>query len=320
MTADAELSPAVDEIATSFPFMKRGLLMVLAVAALAAGIFVCKRQQPAPSDPGAAAPPSPTGAAPAASGTVSVKGSDTMVILAQRWAETYMRGKPDTVVQVTGGGSGTGISALINGTTDIASSSREMKEPERKQVEARPGAGAAKEIPVAKDGVSVFVNQANPIASITFDQLQGIYQGKIASWKELGGKDQKIVVYSRENSSGTYVFFKEHVLKGADFTQRAQTLPGTAAVVNAIGKDPAGIGYGGIAYGEGIKLVPIVKQAGGQPIAPTPDTIKDGSYPLSRPLFFYTRGEPQGPTKDFVDWVLSPAGQDVVEAVGYFKI
>jgi phosphate transport system substrate-binding protein len=250
---------------------------------------------------------------------VTVKGSDTMVILGQRWAEEYMHKKPDAQIQVTGGGSGTGISALINGTTDIASSSRPMKTAEKTQVSQKAGADAV-EIPVAKDGVSVYVHKDNPITEITFDQLKGIYTGKIASWKDVGGKDQKIVIYSRENSSGTYVFFKEHVLGGTDFAPTAQTLPGTAAVANAISKDRGGIGYGGIAYGEGIKLLPVKRSAGDKAVPARKETIADGSYPLSRPLYFYSRGQPLGAAKAFIDWTLSEEGQGVVEKVGYFPL
>jgi phosphate transport system substrate-binding protein len=242
-----------------------------------------------------------------------------MVILGQRWAEEYMKRNPGVTVQVTGGGSGTGISALINGTTDIASSSRPMKTAEKTQVSQKAGADAV-EIPVAKDGVSVYVHKDNPLTEITFDQLKGVYTGKIASWKDLGGKHQKIVIYSRENSSGTYVFFKEHVLGGTDFAPTAQTLPGTAAVANAISKDRGGIGYGGIAYGEGIKLLPVKRGAGEKAVPASKETIADGSYPLSRPLYFYSRGQPLGAAKAFIDWTLSEEGQGVVEKVGYFPL
>jgi phosphate binding protein len=158
-------------------------------------------------------------AKPALAGTVTVKGSDTMVVLGQRWAEEYMKKHAATTIQVTGGGSGTGISALINGTTDVCEASRAMKDAEKKQLADKAGAPPV-EITVAKDGLSVYVNDSNPISELTMDQLKQIFTGKVDNWKALGGPDAKIIPYSRENSSGTYVFFKEHVLQNADYTPR----------------------------------------------------------------------------------------------------
>ena len=255
----------------------------------------------------------------AQAGAITMKGSDTMVILGQRWAEDYMKSNAGVTIQVTGGGSGTGISALINGTTDICQSSRSMSPAEKEKVRDR-YATTGSEIPVARDGLSVYVNESNPIAEIDMDQLRLIFTGKVTNWKELGGADAKIIVYSRENSSGTYVFFKEHVLKGADYTVRAQTMPGTAAVVNAVAKEKFGIGYGGAAYAKGIKVLKVKKDAGSAGVLPELANVKSGSYPLSRPLFFYTRNKPSGDIKAFVDWVLSAEGQAVVSKVGYFPI
>jgi phosphate transport system substrate-binding protein len=255
----------------------------------------------------------------AVAGTVTIKGSDTMVILGQRWAEDYMKKHPDTVIQVTGGGSGTGISALINGTTDICQSSRPMKPTEKEKLRDRynnPGV----EIPTARDGLAVYVNAQSPLTELTMDQLRGVFTGKITNWKELGGPDAKIIPYSRENSSGTYVFFKEHVLGGADFTARAQTMPGTAAVVNAVGKEKFGIGYGGAAYAKGIKIIKVKKDAASPAIAPDKTTVMNGTYALARPLYFYLRAKAAGDIKGFIDWVLSPEGQGIVEKVGYYPI
>jgi phosphate transport system substrate-binding protein len=259
------------------------------------------------------------GARPALAGTVTVKGSDTMVVLGQRWAEEYMKKHTATTIQVTGGGSGTGISALINGTTDVCEASRSMKDAEKKQLADKAGAPPV-EITVAKDGLSVYVNDSNPINELTMDQLKAIFTGKVTSWKELGGADSKIIPYSRENSSGTYVFFKEHVLQNADYTPRAQAMPGTAAVVNAVVKEKFGIGYGGAAYAKGIKVLKIKKDAAATAIAPEDKTIKDGTYPLSRPLFFYVRAKPSAEISAFTDWVLSAEGQGIVTKVGYFPI
>jgi len=254
----------------------------------------------------------------AMAGTITVKGSDTMVILAQRWAEEYMKKNPARKVQVTGGGSGTGIAALVNGTTDIANASRAMKDDEKAKVRDRYNT-LPTEIAVAKDGVALYVNEANPVAQLTIDQLKAIYLGDVANWKEVGGPDARIVLYSRENSSGTYVFFKENVLGGEDFAASAQTLPGTAAVVNAVAKERYGIGYGGAAYAKGVREVEIVGKDG-QAWLPSAENVRSGKYPLSRPLLMYTRATPAGEAKQFIDWCLSPEGQAIVTQVGYFPI
>lgn len=256
-------------------------------------------------------------APPAYAANLTLKGSDTMVILGQRWAEAYMKAHPDVTIQVTGGGSGTGISALINGTTEICQSSRSIKEAEREKLRER-YATTGVEIAVAKDGLSVYVNAGNPLNEITLAQLRQIYTGKITNWSQLGGADGKILVYSRENNSGTYVFFKEHVLQGADFSPRVQTMPGTAALVNAVGKDRLGIGYGGAAYAKGIKLLKIKKDDASAGLLPDAASVANGSYPLARPLYFYLRNRPTGDTKAFIDWVIGPEGQAIVIKVGYF--
>jgi len=255
----------------------------------------------------------------AARATVTVKGSDTMLPLGQRWAEEYMKKNPKTVIQVTGGGSGTGISALINGTTDICEASRGMKDAEKKQLAEKSGAPPV-ETPVAKDGLSVYVHESNPITELTMAQLKAIFTGKVTSWKELGGPDSKIIPYSRENSSGTYVFFKEHVLANADYTPRAQSMSGTGAVVNAVAKEKFAIGYGGAAYAKGIKVLKIKKDPTSAGVAPSDATIKDGTYPLSRPLFFYTRAKASDEIQAFIKWVLGKEGQEIVTKVGYFPI
>jgi len=250
---------------------------------------------------------------------VTVKGSDTMVILAQSWAENYMKEHAGLTVQVTGGGSGVGIAALINGGTDICEASRPMKAVEKDQVRNRHGKDV-KEIPVALDGLAIYVSESNPIKTITETQIKSIYTGKITNWRDLGGKDSRIVAYGRENSSGTYQFFKEHVLGKEDFAREVQTLPGTGAVVNAVSKDPASIGYGGIAYASGIRVIPVSRDEKSEAILPSLDTVKSGQYPLARNLFFYTVGEPSGDVKTFIDWVLGPEGQKLCETVGYYPI
>jgi phosphate transport system substrate-binding protein len=258
------------------------------------------------------------GSAPA-SRSITIKGSDTMVILGQRWAETYMKIHPDKRIQVTGGGSGTGIAALINGGTDICEASRHMKDKEKEMVRDRHGKNVT-EIPVALDGVAIYLHESSPIQSLTEAQLKSIYTGTITNWRDVGGNDQRIVPYSRENNSGTYVFFKEHVLNNEDFARDIQTLPGTAAVVNAVSKDPASLGYGGIAYATGIKAIAIQRDESSPIVKPSLETVESGTYPLSRQLFFYTIGEPTGEIKAFIDWVLGPEGQKICAAVGYYPL
>ncbi len=251
--------------------------------------------------------------------TVAVKGSDTMVILGQRWAEHFMKENPGVSVQVTGGGSGTGIAALINGTTDICQASRPMKDKEKADVKAKRGAEAV-EKKVALDALAVYVNTKNPLQEISIPQLSKIYKGEIKSWKDVGGPDKKIVLYGRENNSGTYGYFKEHVLADKDFASAVQTLAGTSAVVSAVKGDELGIGYGGIAYTEGVRALKVKKDEGAPAIAPSLQTAQDGTYPLARFLYFYTAGEPVGASKTFSDWVKSDAGQKVIESVGYYPL
>ena len=247
--------------------------------------------------------------------TLTIKGSDTMVILVQRWTEVY----PDKNVsfQVTGGGSGTGIAALINGTTDICASSRPMKPAEVAQVKEKYGI-LPQEIRVARDGISIYVNKENPLKKLTMKQLKEIFTGKIRNWKELGGADHSIILYSRENNSGTYEFFKEHVLSKKDFHPIAQHMPGTSAVVGAVAMDRWGIGYGGAAYTVGVREIPVALDDANKEYLPTEDNILSGKYPISRFLFFYLREKPKTQMKQFIDWVIGPGGQKVVNEVGYF--
>ncbi len=250
---------------------------------------------------------------------ITVKGSDTMVILAQRWAEKYMSKTSGVTIQVTGGGSGTGISALINGTTDICNASRPMKPSEREKLKVRYGSLGV-EIKVARDGLSVYVHESSPITELSIAQLKAIYTGQITNWKDVGGRDERIIVYGRENNSGTYVYFKDNVLEGDDYTPSMQSMPGTAAVVNAVAKDKAGIGYGGAAYGRGIREIKVKRDAGSTAYPPNAETIKNGTYPISRFLYMYVKTRPAGAVKEYIDWILSDEGQRVVNEVGYFPV
>lgn len=258
------------------------------------------------------------GAARGSGGSLTIKGSDTMVILAQRWAEKYMEEHPGTSVQVSGGGSGTGIAALINGTTDIATASRPIKDREKEQVRQRRSADAH-ETRVALDAITVYVHNDNPVRTLTIEQLHRIYRGHVTRWSEVGGPDRRIILYSRENSSGTYAYFKEHVLDDLDFSLSAQTLPGTSAVINAVSRDPGGIGYGGIAYAQGVHALKIAPE-GEEPVEPSLANAVSGQYPLARYLNLYTIGEPRGLVADFIEFALSPAGQELVEGVGYYPM
>jgi len=249
---------------------------------------------------------------------ITVKGSDTMVILAQKWAEVYMKSHPGTVIQVTGGGSGTGISALINGSTDICNASRPMKQSEMDKLKDRYSSMGV-EVPCAKDGITIFLNESNPVKELTIKQLSGIFSGKIRNWKEVGGPDQSIKLYGRENSSGTYVFFKENVVKG-DYAAGCQTLPGTAAVVNAVAKDKYGIGYGGAAYAAGVKHCAVKKDDKSPAFVANAETIKKGQYPISRYLYMYLCNRPTGEIKAYIDWILGPEGQKLVTEIGYFPV
>ena len=249
--------------------------------------------------------------------TITIKGSDTMVILAQRWAEAYMAKHPGTTIQVTGGGSGVGLAALVNGATDIATSSRPMKSSEMNQLKER-YASLGVEVKTAKDGITVYVSESNSVNELTLDQIKDIYTGKITNWKDVGGSDAKIIMYGRENSSGTFAYFRDNVLKGKDYAPSTQHMPGTAAVVNAVSRDKNGSGYGGAAYAKGVKEIAVKKDARSQAIKPTAESIKAGTYPISRYLYLYLRNRPAGETKEFIDWVLSPEGQGIATKVGYF--
>ena len=255
--------------------------------------------------------------APNRSQPVTVKGSDTMVILGQRWAEAFMASHPGTTIQVTGGGSGTGIAALINGTTEICQASRPIKAEENQQLQTKFGEPAHETV-VARDGLAIYLHEGNPVQELTIAQLKDIYTGKVTNWKAVGGAAGAITVYGRENSSGTYEYFKEHVLGGDDFAAAVQTLPGTAAVVNAVAQDPRGIGYGGAAYAKGVQYAGVRADSAAAGVQPTAENVNSGRYPISRSLYFYTRRAPTGAAKEFVDFVLSAEGQKLVSEVGYF--
>ena len=265
--------------------------------------------------PGCRRPPKPP-RGPEAS--LTLKGSDTLVILGQRWAEDFMKAHPDAHLQVTGGGSGTGIAALIHGSTDIAMTSRPLQEDERARVRQRSPQGPV-EIPVARDAIAFYVHEGNPVTTLTLAQLRGIYLGDLRSWKDVGGPDAPIIVYARESSSGTYLYVKQQLLGGQDFTERAQPLPGTAAVVNAVSLEKNGIGFGGAAYLRGVKALSLGASAQSA-VALSPESLRAGTYPLGRALYFALARPPTGLAKDFIDQALSEPGQRLVVETGFFPV
>jgi phosphate transport system substrate-binding protein len=260
--------------------------------------------------------------------SITVKGSDTVLVLGQRWAEEYMKQHPDLSIQVTGGGSGVGIAALINGTTDIANASRQIKAAE---VDKAQKAGYyPEEFAVALDTLAVVVNSQNPIKELTVRQLMGIYTGKYSNWSEVGGENKPIIRYSRESSSGTYQFFKEFILKNQDFAADCQTLQGTSAVTNAVSKDPGGIGYGGAAYflnQSALHIISVKKDDKSEAVNPVKADGKldyeaawSKRYPIWRYLYMYTGFKPRGAIKEYLDWIKSSEGQKIVEEVGYIPL
>ncbi len=251
---------------------------------------------------------------------ITVKGSDTLVILAQKWAEVYMQEHPSTQVQVTGGGSGVGLAALQNQQTDLCNASRKIK---AKEIAACIKAFGKRptEYKVALDGISLYINENNPVQSLSLPQLDQIFTGKTTNWKDVGGPDAPIVLYSRENSSGTYEFFKDHVLQGKDFAASAQTMPGTAAILQAVAKDKNGIGYGGAAYATGVRVVKISKDDSSTALEPSTENVSDMSYPISRYLYIYVNPAlDQGDIAAYLNWIRSDAGQAVVKDIGYFPL
>ncbi len=249
--------------------------------------------------------------------SIQVKGSDTMVNLGQAWAEKYMELNPANFIAVTGGGSGTGLSSLISASCDIAMSSRNIKEKEitlAKQKGINPF-----ELKVALDGLAVVVSPKNPISNLTVDQLAQIFSGKITNWKDVGGNDVKIVILSREVNSGTHVYFKEHVLRKMDsnskeeFAPSALMLSSSQAIADEVAQNPGAIGYYGMGYiSPKQKAIHVAKDAKSEYIAPTIENVVHSKYPISRPLFLYTNGEPKDQVKQFVDFCLSKEGQEIV--------
>lgn len=259
------------------------------------------------------------------SGSIQIKGSDTMVNLGQGWAEAFGKKYPKTSCAVTGGGSGTGIAALINGTADIAMSSRKIKEKEIKL--AQKNGIEPYEFEVGKDGLAVVVNPKNPVSRLTIDELAEIFTGKTTNWKALGGENIPIVILSREVNSGTHIYFKEHVLRKGDeksdeeFAPSALLMPSSQAIADEVAQNPNAIGYYGMGYIElRHKVIAVALDTKSEYVAPVIENVRSGRYPVSRPLFLYTKNAPAGLVKAFVDFVLSDEGQEIVRKVDFVPL
>lgn len=252
---------------------------------------------------------------------ISVKGSDTMVHLTSTWAEQFMAQNPDSQISVTGGGSGTGIAALLNGTTDICASSREIQDKE-KELAVQKKIDLV-EHAVARDGLAIVVNPANPVGELSMEQLRKIFIGEYANWKEVGGPDLPIIVLSRESSSGTFVFFQEFVLQKADYTPKARLLAGTSALVQSVAADKGAIAYVGLAFAleakTTVKMVAVKAADDAPAVLPSDETVRAGHYPVARPLYLYTNGSSSPEVKSFIDFCFSEAGQKIVTETGYIS-
>jgi len=288
-------------------------LLIVGLLAILISLSSCERGSTSPS------------AISSTKNSLQIKGSDTMVNLVQAWAEEYMRRHPDVLVAVTGGGSGTGIAALLTNTCDIAISSRLIKEKEIQQ--AKSNNIEPIEFKVALDGLAVVVSPKNPISQLTVDQLADIFSGKIKNWKEIGGNDLPIVLLSREVNSGTHVYFKEHVLQRGDtktkieFDEGALLMPSSQAIADEIAYNPNAVGYYGMGYSNpNQKILAIAKDKGSPYVLPTIESIVKGEYYISRPLLMYTDGQPGGSIKNFIDFILSEEGQQIVRQIDFVPV
>ena len=253
------------------------------------------------------------------------KGSDTMVNLALAWAEAYTAQQPDVRISVTGGGSGTGIAALINGTVDIANASRAMKPEEVERARAN-GIEPVEHV-VAGDAIAVVVNPTNPVHALTIDQLSNIFTGQITRWREVGGEERPIVLLSRESNSGTHIYFLEHVIRKGEednqnlFSPDTLLMPSSEGISVEIRQNPNAIGYDGLGYvTPDQKTIKVARNAGEPYVPPSIETVKEGSYPIARVLYMYTSGQPTGIIREYLDWITSAEGQEIVEELGFVPL
>ncbi len=242
-----------------------------------------------------------------------IKGSDSMLLLVQRLADEYMIQHSETSISVEGGGSSVGIQALINGSADVCATSRPLTTDEVRQL-AQQYQSIGVSVLCTKDALSIVVNPSNPISNLSIDEIKDIFCGKITNWKDVGGNDIPITVYSREPNSGTYLYFEEHVLLGEAYSGKCLVMPGTHAIIDAILHDSTGIGYSTFAYAKDIKRLSV------NTVEPTQLNVRNGTYPISRYLYFYTIRQPEGTVKEFFDWVVGPEGQKVAKKNGYIPL
>ncbi len=248
-----------------------------------------------------------------------IKGSDTMLPLSQKEAESFMKSNPSQKITVTGGGSGVGISALIAGTTDLAQASRRIKFDEKQKLQE--GGKTVKEVIAAYDALAIVVHPSNKVKNLTREQLEGIFTGKIKNWKEVGGDDMKIIPYSRETSSGTYEFFKESVLKNKNYMSGIMSMPATGAIIQSISQTKGAIGYVGLAYiNKSVKTIHVSYDKGKTYVEPSVANAKNKTYPIVRPLYYYYEAKSEKIVKPYLDYVLSSAGQQIVSQIGYITI
>jgi len=250
---------------------------------------------------------------------IVIKGSDTVLPLSQKESESYMKKNPSQSITVVGGGSGVGIAALLDGTTDIAMSSRALKMDERMKLQ---DAGKAfKEVTIANDALAAIVNPSNKVTKLTREQLEGIYTGKIKNWKEVGGDDMQIVVYARETSSGTYEFFKEHVMSRKNYASSVLNMPATGAIIQSVSQTKGAIGYVGLAYvTKDVKDLAVSYDKGKTYVEATVANAKNKSYPIVRPLLYFYPTSKEKAVKPFIDFILSAEGQKIVTEVGYVSM
>ena len=261
-------------------------------------------------------------ASDSSAGYIENKGSDTIVNLALAWAERYQAAHPEVRISVTGGGSGTGIASLINGTVDIANASRKIKEEE--VADAKSNGIEPVEHIIARDAIAVIVNPKNPVNQLTLKQISDIYSGEIGNWSEVGGEDRPIVRLSRETNSGTHVYFLETVLRlGSSedktlFSMDTLLLPSSEGIIAEVRQNPNAIGYDGLGYvPKDLKMIAIAEEAGGAYVLPSIPTVNDKTYPIARDLYMYTDGEPTGIVKEYLDWILAPEAQEIVAELGF---
>lgn len=267
-----------------------------------------------------------TGSSDGRQRTLQNKGSDTLVNVALAWAETYRDVEPDVAIAVTGGGSGTGIAALINGTVDIANASRAMKDKEIEEAQTN-GIEPVEHV-VAIDALAIITNLENPVNVLSIQQLSDMYTGRITNWKDVGGNDAPIILLSRETNSGTHVYFLEEVVRRGEkensdiFAPHTLLMPSSVGITSEIRRNPNAIGYDGLGYvdAEHEKIISIASESGDEHIAPTVETASEGTYPLSRPLFMYTSGEPSGELADYLNWILGADGQQIVADLGFVPL